>query len=290
MSKILVTGATGALGGLTVQALLHRVSADRVVALVRDGSRVAHLRDQGVEVRQGDYQDRASLLSAFQGIDALLLVSAVAFTDRLAQHVNVIEAAKAAGVRHVVYTSIQRKPGSSFNIDGVTESDIATEQALKDSGLNYTILRNGLYFEALGFLLGEDVLSKGVHVVEGEGKGALVTRGDLAEANAVVLTQAGHENAIYTLGASEAVSFREIATELSALHDEPVVYSPVSADQFVADLIDAGLPPAVAEFQAQWEMAVAHGEFAEVSGDLERLIGRKPVGYREYLRAAYGVN
>lgn len=290
MSKILITGATGGLGGLTVQALLHRVSAGQVVALVRDVSKAAHLRDQGVEVRQGDYQDRPSLLSAFQGVDALLLVSAMAFTDRLAQHVNVIEAAKTAGVRHIVYTSIQRKPGSSFSIDGVTESDIATEQALKDSGLSYTILRNGLYFEALGFLLGGEVLEKGVHVVEGEGKAPLVTRGDLAEANAVVLTQAGHENAIYTLGASEAVSFREIAAELSALQGEPVVYSPVSADQFVADLIDAGLPPAVAEFQAQWEMAVAHGEFAEVSGDLERLIGRKPVSHREYLRTAYGVS
>jgi NAD(P)H dehydrogenase (quinone) len=288
MSKLLVTGATGELGGLTIDALLQRVAAAQVVGLVRDPAKADSLRERGVEVRRGDYFDLPSLIEAFQGIEKVLLVSAVAFTDRLTQHRNVINAAKAAGVKHLVYTSIQRREGSSFEISMVTQSDIDTEQALIDSGLTYTILRNTLYLDVLPILLGGDVLEQGVRMTEGHGRAALVARADLAEGNAVVLTQPGHENQTYTLGASEAFSFDDVAHELSSISGQSLAFTGLSSAQYAQRLVSAGFPQAPADFLAEWSQAVSSNEFVEVTRDLERLIGRLPLGYREFLRAVYG--
>lgn len=287
MSKLLVTGATGGLGGLTVRALLNKIGADQIAALVRDATKAAHLSALGVDVRTGDYLDVDALTAAFQGIEKILLVSAVAFTDRLAQHLNVISAAKAAGVKHIVYTSIQRKPGSDYEIATVTASDLATERALERSGLTYTIVRNSLYLDALGFLLGDDVLDRGVRVIGGDGTAPMVARSDLAEANAVILTQPGHENKTYTLGASEGFSFRDVATQLAEITGNPVKYSALSIDEVVANFVDRGLPEIVAQFATQWIYVVATGEFEEVTDDLERLIGRKPISCGDFLRAVY---
>jgi NAD(P)H dehydrogenase (quinone) len=288
MSKLLVTGATGELGRLTIQALLKRVDPAQIVALVRDSTKAAPLTAQGVDVRRGDYFDLDSLISAFHDVDKVLLVSAVAFTDRLTQHLNVIKAAKTAGVKHIVYTSIQRRSGSTLEISMVTQSDKETEDALRASGLAYTILRNSLYLEVLPFMLGNDVFEQGVRLTHGDGKGAIVSRSDLAEANAVVLTQPGHENSIYTLGASEAFSFSDVAAELSEISGKSVVFAGVCAEEFAQRLHTAGFPQAAADFLSEWSMAVSAGEFAQVTGDLERLIEREPMNYKTYLRQAYG--
>lgn len=288
MNRLLITGASGALGGLTIEALLQRVEPDRIAALVRDSSRAQALKDKGVDVRQGDYFDLPSLIQAFEGIDKILLISTVAFTDRLAQHLNVISAARTAGVRHIVYTSIQRKEESDFAISMVTESDRETEQALKDSGLAYTILRNGLYLDVLPFMLGPKVLEQGVYATQGGGKAAMVSRIDLAQANAVVLTQAGHENATYTLGASQACSFDDIAAELSAIGHKPVACTAVELGAYVGRHVAAGLPAEVAHFLGEWSQAVTTGEFCEVTYDLERVLGRSPMDYRGFLRQVFG--
>lgn len=288
MSKLLVTGATGELGRLTVEALMKRVDPAHIVALARDPAKAAALAGQGVEVRRGDYFDLDSLVNAFRDVDKVLLVSAVAFTDRLTQHLNVIEAAKAAGVNHIVYTSIQRKPGSTLEISMVTQSDKDTEDALKTSGLSHTILRNSLYLEVLPFMLGNDVFEQGVRLTQGNGKGVIVARSDLAEANAVVLTQPGHENRTYTLGASEAFSFSDVAAELSEISGKAVGFTGVSPEEFARGLEAAGFPKPAADFLSEWSHAVSAGEFAQVTGDLERLIGREPMNFRTYLRQAYG--
>lgn len=287
MSKLLVTGATGELGGLTVQALLKRVEPAQIVALVRDPSKATALSAQGVDVRRGDYFDLDSLISAFRDVDKVLLVSAVAFTDRINQHLNVIEAAKAAGVKHIVYTSIQRKPGSTLEISMVTHSDKETEDALESSGLAYTILRNSLYLDVLPFMLGNDVFEHGVRMTQGDGKAVAVARSDLAEANAVVLTQPGHENKIYTLGSSEAFSFSDVAAELSEISGKLVAFNGVSAEEFAQGLEAAGCPKPAADFLSEWSHAVSAGEFAQVTRDLERLIGRAPLNYRTYLWQAF---
>lgn len=288
MSKILVTGATGALGKLTVEALLRRVGPERIAALARDPAKAIGLAKRGVDVRRGDYFDPDSLMSAFRDVDKVLMISAVAFTDRLTQQLNVIDAAKASGVKHIIYTSIQRKPGSTFEISMVTQADKDTEAALKASGLAFTILRNSLYLDVLPFMLGDLVLEEGVRLTQGKGKGVLVARSDLAEANAVVLTEPGHENQTYTLGASEAFSFSDVAAELSEISGKLVGFKGVSARQYAQILEARGLPKHFADFLSEWSHAVSVGEFEQVTGDLERLTGRPPLSYKTYLRQIYG--
>jgi NAD(P)H dehydrogenase (quinone) len=287
MNKVLVTGGTGQLGSLTIQSLLRTTPPGCIATLVRDPMKAAALRQQGVEIRQGDYFDKSALTAACRGVTKLFLVSAVTFADRETQHRNVIEAARIAGVEHIVYTSIQRKPGSAFTMTGVTQTDRATERALLASGLRYTILRNCLYLDLLPLIIGSDALTRGVRVPAGGGAAPLITRADLADANAAVLTQSGHENKIYTLGASAACSFADIAAHLSQVCGRPIPHTPIATATYIAERATAGLGRSGAAFLAEWVQAITLGEFAEVTGDLERLIGRQPIGYRAFLRAAY---
>ncbi|CCH54866.1 NmrA family protein [Fibrisoma limi BUZ 3] len=282
---ILVTGATGGLGHQTIDFLLTRTPAAKIAALVRDVHKATDLVKQGVDVRQADYVDYPALVQAFQGIDKVLLVSAVAFTDRVRQHQNVIDAAKEAGVKHLFYTSIQRS--TNFVMPEVTESDLATEAYLKASGLAYTILKNGYYFEGLGYLIGSEVPDTEILFTAGEGKIAFVKRTELAAATAALLTSEGHENQEYTLSGSEAYSFHDIAQEFSALAGRPIAYKSSELAPYVAKKVAAGFPEVVATFLAQWGAATKDGMLAGTHDTVERLLGRKPTSLREYLKTTY---
>ncbi|UOQ71585.1 SDR family oxidoreductase [Hymenobacter cellulosilyticus] len=282
---ILVTGATGGLGHETIDSLLTTIPASEIAALVRDMSKAQDLAARGVDVRQGDYLDYSSLVSAFRGVDKLLLVSAVAFTDRVSQHRNVIDAAKEAGVKHLFYTSIQRD--TDFVLPEVTESDLATEAYLKASGLIYTILHNGYYLEGLGYLIGSEVPETEIRFPAGEGKIAFVKRTDLAAATAALLTSEGHDNQEYTLAGSEAYSFHDVARELSTLAGRPIAYTSSELEPYIAQKVAAGFPDFVATFFAQWGAATKHGMLAGTHDTVERLLGRKPTSLREYLETTY---
>lgn len=269
----MVTGATGQLGGAVINALLSRVDVARVVALARDAQKAGELIARGIEVREADYFDSNALRAALVGIDTLCLVSAVAFTDRLAQHRNVIEAARHADVRHLFYTSIQCIDDELAPIDGVTGSDVATEQLLKASGLSYTILKHPLYAEDLPKFLGTAL---GGAVPAGNGRIALTSRVELAEGAAVLLSGTGHENREYMLNAGQTYSFHELAEALSRLSGKPVHYDSVSPEVFVDSRIDAGWPPSAARFVEGWFSAMHKGAFDEPSPILETLLERKP--------------
>ncbi|SFQ96484.1 deazaflavin-dependent oxidoreductase, nitroreductase family [Lentzea waywayandensis] len=283
MGKLLVTGATGHLGRLTLQALLTQVPPHRLAGLARDPSRATDLAEQGVDIRKGDYFDHDSLVEAFDGVDRLLLVSAEALTDRDTQHANVITAAKQAGAQHVIFTAVQRREDSDARQIGVTDGDIFAENVLKNSGLTYTILRHPTFMEHLGVYIGADAYDKGVRVPEGDGTVAPATRHDLAAANVAVLTQDGHENTTYTLSGSEAASFRDIANALTEIHGSEVLYLPITAEEYTESQLAQGLPREVAEFLTSWATAITGGTFSENTGDLERLIGYRPTSYREFL-------
>ncbi|MET7821770.1 NmrA family NAD(P)-binding protein [Micromonospora zamorensis] len=287
MEKLLVTGATGNLGRLTLQLLLERLPAEQLAGLSRSPDRAADLTERGVDIRQGDYFDYASLVRAFDGVDKLLLVSAVAFTDRNTQHYNAITAAKQAGVKHVIYTAIQRDEDLGINQVGVTESDVFTEQTLRASGLTYTILRNPIYLDYLEQYLAADVYEKGLRVPPGEGTMAPALLRDLAAGNVAVLTQAGHENKTYTLNGSQAASYRDIAATLSEIHGQPVPYLPVPVEEFLESYLQKDVPGPVAEFLTAWVAGVGLGSFSKHTDDLERLIGYRPTGYREFLEKNY---
>jgi NAD(P)H dehydrogenase (quinone) len=282
---ILVTGATGGLGHETIECLLTTTPAANIAALVRDVNKASDLAARGVEVRQGDYFDYSALVHAFRGVEKVLLVSAVAFTDRVSQHRNVIDAAKEAGVKHLFYTSIQRS--SAFIMPQVTESDLATEAYLKASGLAYTILRNGYYFEGLQYLTGSEVPEAEIRFPAGEGKIAFVKRTELAAATAALLTSEGHENQEYTLTGSQAYSLHDVARELSSLAGRPITYHSSEPAPYIAQQVAAGFPEPVATFFAQWGEAAEHGMLAEPNDTVERLLGRKPTSLREYLKATY---
>jgi NAD(P)H dehydrogenase (quinone) len=288
VTKILVTGATGKLGGKTLERLLQRRPASELVGLARDPGRAQELASAGVEIRAGDYSDYGSLLEAFKDIQTVLLVSTHAFTDRIGQHSNVIAAAREAGVEHLVYTPIIRKDSSAYIQPEVTDADIATEQTLKSSGLAYTLVGHPPFLESFWGYIGGEAAPSGVRVPAGLGKVAPATRDDLAEAQAVVLSDADHHRSkTYALHGDPAVSFADVAEILSRIGGQPVPYVPVAADEYVAGLVARGMAQPSIEFLMGWMRGINEGEWDEPSGDLERLTGNKPMSTAEFLRRSY---
>ena len=287
MGRILVTGASGHLGRKTLQNLLKRRPASDLVGLARDPEQAADLAAQGIEIRKGDYFDYGSLLNAFEGVEKVMLIATLGFTDRNTQHYNVITAARQAGVKHVAYTAIIRREGSDFILPECTHSDIFCEQTLKASGLTYTIVRQPAFLETFQFQFGDKVYEKGLRVPAGDGKAAPASREDIAEAQAVVLTEEGHDNKIYSLTGDPAVSYADIAQILSDIRGTSVPLIPVTDEEYIANYVAEGLPEPVAAFALAWVRGTNLGEWGELTGDLERLIGRKPITTAEFLRDNY---
>ncbi|MGE7661170.1 SDR family oxidoreductase [Peribacillus sp. NPDC097197] len=288
MGKILITGATGNLGGRTLELLLKKVPSNQVAVLVRDSNseKMARFDKEGVEVHQGDYFDYNSLLRAFNGVEKVMLISAQAFTDRNTQHFNVIAAAKQAGVKQVIFTSIIRRENSNLIVPEVSISNVFAEQTLKASGLAYTILRNPPYLEVMHSYFG-DAQKVGVRVPAGSGKVAAASLNDLAAANVAVLTQNGHENKTYTLSGSEGSSFADIAEALSEISEKNIPYEVISEKEYIDTMVANGLPVHMTNFLLGWVRGINTGEFSETSRDLERLIGRKPMTYKEFFKIKY---
>ncbi|VVM93487.1 Quinone oxidoreductase 2 [Pseudomonas fluorescens] len=287
MGKVLITGASGKLGSAVVRSLVTKVSAADVVAMVRDTSKAQRLVDLGVEIRSGDYMNFESLVSAFAGVEKLYLVSAVAFSDRVQQHKNVIDAARMAGVRHVIYTSIQRISDDFCPIEGVTASDLETEALLKSSGLDYTIVRHPLYADVLPMYIGDDAAKEGFSAPAGQGRVPLTNIDELAEGGAVLLSQSGHEHRVYLLNSGQAWSFAEIAAALSRMTGKAIGYQPISNEAFIAAREAEGWPAHVANFLGGWFNAIEKGAFDQTSRTLEELIGRKPKGLEAIIRDAF---
>lgn len=284
MTKILVTGATGVIGKRTIEHLLKKgVPANQIIGLSRKKENLEDLTSKGIEIRIGNYFDYDSLLHALEGVDKVLLTSAIAFTDRFKQHYNVITAARQMGVKHVVYMAIMRKEGSGRIMPEVTESDLFTEQLLKSSGLDYTILYHPPFADLLSFYYGPNPYENGIKVPASEGKMAPATRDELGEAHAVVLSTLGHENKTYTLNGSNSISFSDIAKVLSEIKGQSVLFTTITAEEYINGIVAQGVARHVAEFITAWVLAIEGGEFEYQSGDLEWLLGRKTKTFRELM-------
>lgn len=286
---ILVTGATGALGAATIDFLLKKRPTNQIAALVRDEAKAAPLKEKGIEVRIGDYNDVPSMVRAFQGVDKLLFVSSNDIENRSQQHLNVVEAAKQAQVGHVVYTSFMRQNETeSSPIAFIAKSHLDAEQALKTAGLPYTLLKNGLYMDLLPIFLGQQVIETGVvFQPAGEGKTAFVLRNDLAEATANVLVSEGHEGKEYELPGSVAVSYDEVATILSELSGKPISYVSPTQEVYHSEMTKVGVPEPYVHMFGAFAEAIRQGEFESTGGDLPGLLGREPVTPATYLRQVY---
>ena len=287
MGKTLVTGASGNLGRKTLLQLLKRRPASELVALARDPEKAKDLAALGIEVRQGDYFDPDSLKRAFDNVDKVMLTSTHAFTDRKTAHAKVINNAVAAGVKHIVYMPIIRAAKSSFVLQEVTEEDIFTEKLLLSSGLVYTLAKHPPFLDVISLYIGKDAPEHGVRIPEGRGKFAAASRDDLAEAHAVILTEPGHENKIYSLTGDPAVTFSDVANTLSEILGKKVPFKPISGQEFIDLKIAEGIPDFVAKFALGWVQGMNDGEWDSRGHDLEKLIGHKPQAVAEFLREEY---
>jgi NAD(P)H dehydrogenase (quinone) len=284
---LLVTGASGHLGRLVVEALLERgTPAADVVAVARTPESISDLADRGVQVRRADYTDPASLEAAFAGVDRLLLVSGSEVGQRIAQHANVIDAAKRAGVAFVAYTSITRADTTDLVL---AAEHRATEELLTASGLPHALLRNSWYLENYTGQLPTFLEHDAVLGAAGEGRVSAATRADYAEAAAVVLVGQdghGHEGAVYELGGDHAFSLGELAETVGRVAGREVAYRDLSVAALTATLVAAGLPEGYAAVLADSDRGIAEGALFTDTGDLSRLIGRPTTGLEDALRAA----
>ncbi|MGW4522809.1 NmrA family NAD(P)-binding protein [Amycolatopsis sp. NPDC004378] len=266
---IVVTGATGALNGATVEHLLKRIPAEEIGVSVRDVTKARHFAERGVRVRRGAYDDPAALRTSFEGADQVLLVSSNdPAADAVALHRTAIGAAVAAGARRILYTSHQNARGDSPF--GPGRDHAATEELLAGSGVAWTSLRNGFYAHSLGRLLGP-WRETGTITAPQDGPVSWTDRADAAEAAAVVLAGERSFDGPVTLTARQAVTFGDLAARYGV---ERVV---LDDDRWVADQVAAGTPEPLARMLLTFFEAARAGHFAETGPVLAELLGREPL-------------
>lgn len=282
---LLVTGGSGHLGRRVIELLLE-ANAGHVVTTTRTPEKLADLAAQGVEVRQGDFDQPDSLAAAFAGVDRLLLISTDALGEpgkRLAQHRNAVAAAVQAGVKHVVYTSLVKpEPGSPITFAG---DHYGTEQALAESPLDWTILRNNVYTDTLLMSLPQAIASGQLVAAAGEGGVGYVTREDCAQVAAVVLAGATSGRVTLDVTGPEVVTYADLAQVASELSGRPVSYVSVPTEAMVAGMVQAGLPPFLAEALVSFHTAAAQGDHGFTSTTVADLTGTVPQSVRDFLLA-----
>lgn len=286
---ITITGATGQLGSGVIDSLIQKgFNPSNISALARSEEKAQALKDKGVNIKIGNYNDYNSLLEAFKGTDKLLLISSNEMENRSQQQVNAVKAAKEEGVKHILYTSIQRQTDSSDSpINFVLDSHIATEEAIKESGMNYTILRNNLYMDMLPWVLGEQVFETGIYYPAQDGRIAYTMRSDMAEATANILMGDNHENKDYNISNPHSLSFQEVAVQLSVISGKTVPYTSPTVEEYKNTLVGAGAPAEVADMLAGFAQGIAQGELVAGDTDLPALLGREAVSYKEFLNSLY---
>lgn len=281
-SKLLVTGASGHLGKLVVKHLLDtlKISPNRIAATSRTPQALSDFAARGVDVCAADFDKPETLAEAFAETDRLLLIGTVS-PDRTPQHLAAIEAARKAGVKHVLYTSIQNPIDPSL---AIVKDHAATEKALADSELpGLTVLRNNWYFENLDWTIPE-LLKTGEWVTaNGDGRMAYIGRDDLALAAATALANADDGKNIYTLGGSKAYTTTELADLIGRTFGKTIEVVNVPAEEIEKDMISHGVPEHLAKITASSQVLTARGGLADITGDFRKLTGREPKSLEDWL-------
>ncbi len=280
---IIVTGANGKLGRAIVEDLLELVPAEQIGVSVQDTEKARDLEKRGVRVRRGDFDDAASLASAFEGASQVLIVSAPRIGE-LAIRLNhtAVDVAKAVGAQRILYTShMGSNPASPFP---PMPTHAATEVALRESGVVFTALRNGFYASSAAMFLGNAV-ETGEAVAPEDGPVAWTAHDDLARATAIALVKGGLDGITPALTGSEALDPAGIAKIVSELTGRPIRRIVVSDDEFRSRLVARGTPESAADMLLGFYAASRQGEFANVNGTLTRFIGRPPMTLRDVIKA-----
>jgi len=277
---IAVTGANGKLGKQVIMNLLSFYPAEKIVGLARNPQDAGDLIKLGVQIKQADYDKPETVSAALFGIKKLLLISAVIPSERFRQHKSVIDAARQAGVSLIAYTSQLRADTSAFSL---AKSHRETESYIKQSGMVYTILRNGWYIENHTENLNK-ALQHGVLLgSSGKGRFSSATRGDYAEAAAVVLTQAGHSGKVYELAGSDSYSMPELASQLSELSGKKIDYLNLSYYDLKQVLLSVNIPEMIADVVIEADKLSQEGELFSDSNDLSILLGRKTLSIQQVI-------
>jgi len=280
--SLVITGATGQLGRLVVDSILAKgVAADRIVALGRNDERLAELAALGVTTRKVDYSDGPAVAAAVADADRVLLISGSEVGQRLAQHQNVIDAARAAGVELLAYTSMLHADTTHI---ALADEHRATEEAIVASGLPHTFLRNSWYIENYGDQLATYTEHGTVLGAAGDGRVSAATRADFAAAAAAALLLE-RPKAVYELGGAP-FSLKDLAATVSQVTGTDVSYSNVTGDELITVLVGAGLPEQYAAILADADLGLGRGELEVEPTDLEDLLGRPATSLAEGLKAA----
>jgi len=281
---LLVTGASGQLGRRVLDLLLAR-GVGRIIATTRKPESLAEYRARGVEVRRASFADApATLAAAFEGAQRALLISTDDVTEqRLPQQANAVKALEAAGVAHVVYTSL---PAADTSTVLIAPHHAGTEKAIAETKLGYTFLRNNLYAEML-FLSLPGALASGQLVdARGRGKTAFVTREDCARVAAAVLASGKTERAAHDVTGPEALTSDEVVAIASEVLEKPLAHLSVSKEARIDGVVKHGLPRPLAELIASFDVSIARGELERVTDSVEKLTGKKPQSLREFMLAS----
>jgi NAD(P)H dehydrogenase (quinone) len=302
MTKYVISGASGSLGGKITALLLEKVGAENITLVTRTPEKLNALAQRGVTVHAGDYNDPQALVRAYAGSDVLMMISSMAVTKRVPEHRNAINAAKEAGIKHIVYTSTA---GIHPQNPTLSASDhIVTEDDLRRCGMGYTIMRNACYAEVFPTVAAQPVLRSGEWVqVEGNGKLAPISKDDIARtAVACMLDPARHDGAVYEITGPDLVSFRDIAAMTSEVYGVPIKYTSVSVAARYAMLDAMGVPRKFTEgmdghpdahLWCSEEMVTADiafqaGYHGILTHHVEFITGQRPAGLREVFERCQG--
>lgn len=278
--KIGITGATGQLGKLVIDQLKGKVGKDNIVAFVRNPEKA---KDLGVEARYFDYDKPEHLVEQLKGIDNLFFISANEIGQRVRQHKNVIDAAKKAGIKWLVYTSLLHADATTINL---AEEHLETEKLLKDSGIDYTILRNGWYTENYTGSI-EGAIAGGAFIGSaGTGKISSAARADYAEAASVVLSNESYKGKVLELAGDNAYTLSDLAAEISKQIGKNIPYKNLPEDEYAKILESFNIPKGFAAAIASWDVSVSNGDLFDTTQQLSKLIGRPTTSMAESVKAA----
>lgn len=280
---IAITGATGQLGRLVIEQLLKSVPASQIIAVVRSPEKAKNLAELGVEIRRGDYSQPDTLPAAFAGVEKLLLISSSEIGQRIAQHSAAIAAAKAANVKLLAYTSLLHADSSPL---GLAVEHVATENALRDSGLPVVVLRNGWYTENYAASIAPALAHNAFIGSVGEGRISSAARVDYATAAAAVLQLDNQAGKVYELAGDDSYSLAEFSAEIARQSGKKVDYVNLPQAEFAKALVGAGLPEGFAQLLADSDAGAEKGGLFDDSHQLRQLIGHATTPYAEVIKAS----
>ncbi len=288
MNKILVTGATGFLGSAVIDTLMKTIPSSQINVITRKKEKQLDFQSKGFNAFIGSYNDIQSLEKAMQGVDTVLLISSGDQGDRMQEHRNVVDAAKKIGVECIAYTSRSLRDKATLSNKLMTEHFL-TEDYIKESGLTYTIFQNALYMDVVPLYVGKQVFETGIFQPAGDGKVAYALRKEQGEAIANVLLNEVCDNQVYKFTGSEAYSFYDIASVLSALSGKEVNYTNVEVPAYKSIMKERGVPEPWIEKLVDFNIDIKSGQEAEVTNELETKLGRKPATLKEGLKVLFGL-